>query len=72
MVKAKKGPRITVSLSETDHEMLQALAAKYDVSLSWLTRRAVTEFVERHSDGQLKLPLVGNEKEERKLSHGQV
>ena len=70
MGKANKGPRITVSLSETDHDALQALAAKYDVSLSWLTRHAEAEFVERQKDGQLKLPLAGNETSERKLSHG--
>lgn len=70
MVKAKKGPRITVSLSEADHEALQALASKYDVSLSWLTRHAIADFIERQKDGQLQLPLANKRGLERKRSNG--
>ncbi len=49
--------RITVSLPEDDHSALTALAAKHDVSLSWLARQAVSEFLVRQEDGQLPLPL---------------
>lgn len=54
---AKKGHRITVSLSESDHAALSALAERHDVSLSWLTRKAVTDFLERYENEELQLPL---------------
>ena len=58
LVKAKKSTRITVSLPSREYTELSALAEQYDVSLSWLTRQAVSEFLERHSKGDLQLPLV--------------
>jgi len=51
------GPRITVSLPRRDHDAMSALAEKYDVSLSWLCRRATADFLERHAKGELQLPL---------------
>lgn len=52
--------RITVSLPEREHAELAALARKYDVSLSWLMRKAVTEFLtqcgKEESPLTLKLP----------------
>lgn len=52
--------RITVSLDARDHSRLSALATRLDVSLSWLTRHAVADFLERQERGddlQLPLPL---------------
>lgn len=53
--------RITVSLPDKEHAALAALARQHDVSLSWLTRKAVVEFLRRHEDGggqpALDLPL---------------
>ncbi|KPQ05932.1 MAG: Ribbon-helix-helix protein, copG family [Rhodobacteraceae bacterium HLUCCA12] len=53
--------RITVSLPDKEHAALTMLAQKYDVSLSWLTRKAVMEFLQRYGDGgtqpALDLPL---------------
>ena len=61
MGRSKNSTRITVSLREDDHVALAAIAERYDVSLSWLTRRAVAEFLEHHgrrgSQMDLDLPV---------------
>jgi len=57
MSDSKKAQRITVSLSEPDHSTLLGLSKQYDVSLSWLVRQAVADFIEKHRAGQLQLPL---------------
>ncbi|WP_417519891.1 ribbon-helix-helix protein, CopG family [Minwuia sp.] len=57
MVGIKKAQRITVSLHASEHASLCALAERYDVSLSWLTRQAITEFLERYENGEFQLPL---------------
>lgn len=53
--------RITVSLPDKEHAALAALAQEYDVSLSWLTRKAVVEFLRRYENARtqpaLDLPL---------------
>lgn len=50
-------PRISVSLSEQEYRELSALAEKYQISLAWLGRKAIAEFLERHQDEELQLPL---------------
>lgn len=55
--KNQKGTRITVSLSEQDHATLSELAGRHDVSISWLTRQALFEFLDKHKDTQTQLPL---------------
>ena len=54
-VKSKKSTRITVSLSDEEHAGLATLAEKYDVSLSWLTRKAVLEFLQQNEKGGAQL-----------------
>lgn len=49
--------RITVSLLDKEHAALAALARKNDVSLSWLTRKAIMEFLQRHGKGGQPLAL---------------
>jgi predicted transcriptional regulator len=44
---AKKDIRITVSLTERDHRELSAIADRCDVSISRMTRQAITEFLDR-------------------------
>lgn len=61
----KAGPRITVSLPLQDHLALSALAERCDVSLSWLTRQAISEFLANHAKDDLQLPL----NLEKKASH---
>lgn len=51
-------PRISVSLPERDYKELTALAEKHHISLAWLGRRAVLEFLERYQDRELQLPLT--------------
>jgi predicted transcriptional regulator len=43
----RKTTRLTVSLEEQDHDALAVLAVARDVSLSWLIRQAVRQFIER-------------------------
>ena len=51
-------PRISISLPERDYAALCALAEKHDISLAWLGRQAVAEFLERYQDRELQLPLT--------------
>lgn len=53
----KRGQRITVSLTGAEHAALSALADQCDVSLSWLARKAISEFLEQHEGEELQLPL---------------
>ena len=53
-----KSTRITVSLAEREHAALMSLAERHDVSLSWLTRRAVFEFLQQHGKDDAQLPLA--------------
>lgn len=50
--------RLSVSLDANDHAELARLAEEHDLSVSWIVRKAVTEFVEFHKDeDQQQLPL---------------
>ena len=53
----KKSTRITISLPDAEHGELCMLSEQYDVSLSWLARQAVSEFLERYGSGDMQLPL---------------
>ncbi|WP_090845980.1 ribbon-helix-helix protein, CopG family [Paracoccus alkenifer] len=44
----KLGPRVTVSVTPGDYDTLNALAEKDDVSVSWVVRRAIQEYLRRH------------------------
>jgi hypothetical protein len=55
--KSKLATRVTVSVDERDHEQLVALADEHRVSLAWLVRYAVADFLERYRQDQLELPL---------------
>jgi Ribbon-helix-helix protein, copG family len=46
------GPRITISLAGADYDQLQALAAKSEVSVSWVVRRAIEEFLRKQRRGR--------------------
>jgi len=49
--------RIPANLTDAEFSELAAMADKYDVSLSWLTRKAVLDFIDRYRTEQLQLPL---------------
>lgn len=53
----KKTTRLTVSLDDEDYAALTAIAAKSDVSLSWVIRQAIHRFVQEHG-AQPELPLT--------------
>jgi len=55
--KRKKVQRITVSLPETEYKALFALAERFDVSLSWLTRRAIVDFLEKNNNEGQQISL---------------
>jgi hypothetical protein len=56
--KSKKfGPRLTVSLTGMDYNTLNALAEKDKVSISWVVRRAIDEYLYNHQ-GKLRPSLL--------------
>ena len=58
----KKETRITVSLEAEDHRDLEQIARKSDVSISWVIRRAIGEFLNQYKGETLgQLPLTSDE-----------
>lgn len=49
--------RIAASLTDSEFGELADMAEKYEVSLSWLSRKAILEFIDRYRLEQLRLPL---------------
>jgi hypothetical protein len=49
--------RIAINLDDGEFSELDAMADRHDVSLSWIGRQAVLEFLSRYKDQQLPLPL---------------
>jgi hypothetical protein len=49
--------RIAPTLTDAEFGDLAAMAEKYDVSLAWLGRKAILEFIARYRTEQLQLPL---------------
>jgi hypothetical protein len=49
--------RIAVSLTDSEYIELAAMADRYDVSLAWLGRQGILEFIARYRVEQLQLPL---------------
>lgn len=49
--------RIAINLEHQEFYELDAMAERHDVSLSWIGRQAVLEFLSRYKDQQLSLPL---------------
>ena len=49
--------RVTVTLDAADHRQVAALAAEYRVSLAWVVRYAVADFLGRHRGEPLQLAL---------------
>ena len=42
--------RLSVGLSSDEYEALRALAGQYEISMAWLGRRAIGEFLDRHQN----------------------
>jgi len=49
--------RIAVSLSDSEFVELATMSEKYQVSLAWLGRRGILEFIDRYRIEQMQLPL---------------
>ena len=49
--------RVTVNLEDREYAELSALSDKHRVSLAWLGRQAIIEFLERRESEDLQLPL---------------
>lgn len=49
--------RVTVNLDDREYRELSALAEEYRVSLAWLVRRATVDFLDRHGQDEMQLPL---------------
>jgi predicted transcriptional regulator len=49
--------RLTVNLAPHEYKLLAALSDASRLSRAWLIRQAVSEFLERHEDEQVQLPL---------------
>jgi predicted transcriptional regulator len=52
------GPRLTLSLSGGDYDRLQALADKGEVSISWVVRRAIEDYLHRHPQPSVRMPRL--------------
>lgn len=54
----RKTARLTVTLDDQAHATLAMLARRQEVSVAWMIRRAVREFIERQAaPAQPELPL---------------
>ena len=49
---------MTVNLEDREYAELSALSDRHRVSLAWLVRQAVIEFLERRDNEDLQLPLI--------------
>lgn len=53
----RRGVRLSVTLDEEDHKAVREMAEAMDISMAWVVRRAVSEFIGRHGNGKgLLLP----------------
>lgn len=54
--------RISVNLNSDEYMALSELSERYQISLAWLARRAITDFLEqyRNDPDQLKTPFLSN------------
>ena len=50
---AEKTVRLSVSLGKADHDALQRVAEKNDVSVAWIVRKAIERFLESSPQGDL-------------------
>ena len=49
--------RISVGLSDTEHTELRSLSEKHRVSVAWLGRQAIVEFLARYRSSEFQIPL---------------
>jgi predicted transcriptional regulator len=54
---AKRSVRTSVILSEAQHTCLSMIAKRSDVSVAWVIRQAVHQFLEKAESEQIPLPI---------------
>ena len=52
-----KPPRLSVGLTPRELSELMALKDRHQVSMAWLGRQAILEFIEKYTNEHLQLPL---------------
>ena len=59
--------RFSVALEDEEYSALAEVAEKHRISMAWLVRQAVANFLERYRDeeAQIPLPLVASHSERR-------
>jgi hypothetical protein len=57
--------RISINLPDTEYAELAALADKHNISMAWIGRKAILEFLERYREHPLQLPLTFSQRAER-------
>ena len=59
--------RFSVALEDQEYAALAVVAEKHRISMAWLVRQAVADFLERYrnDETQLPLPLVASRSERR-------
>jgi len=50
--------RISINLPESEYAELAGLAEHHSLSMAWIGRQAIVEFLERHRGSALQLPLA--------------
>ena len=50
----RKSTRLTVSLDEADYGALSEIASQKDVSLSWIMRQAIRQFIESNKNLEVR------------------
>lgn len=49
--------RLSVTLDEHEYDELAGMSDKHRVSMAWLARHAIAEFMDRYRNEELQLPL---------------
>jgi predicted transcriptional regulator len=57
--------RISINLPDSEYAELAALAEKHKISMAWIGRKAILDFLERHRENPLQFPLTFAEHGER-------
>ena len=57
--------RISINLPDSEYTELAALAEKHNISMAWIGRKAILDFLERNRENPLQLPLTFSERAER-------
>jgi len=56
--------RLSINLPDSEYAELAALAERHNLSMAWIGRKAIIDFLGRHRDNPLQLPLTFSERAE--------